>query len=423
MISIEEKKNCCGCSACASVCPVQCISMKEDYEGFLYPFVNKSKCVNCGLCEKVCNHINPYDKKEPLKILAAANKDEEVRFNSSSGGIFYILAEQTINKGGVVFGARFDENWQVVIDYADTIEGVKAFMGSKYVQARIETAYIDAKRFLINGRKVLFSGTPCQIAGLHKFLGRQYDNLLSIDFICHGVPSPKVWKMYLENITDTEKLVKAMSFRNKINGWKHLHFSITYNVSEKTITLLCPASENQYMNAFLSDLILRPSCSSCKVKSCSSQSDITLADFWGIWNINSEMSDDKGTSLLLVNTEKGVLELPSDEYVRYAKAQYDSVKTYNKAYIISVTPHPKREVFFEQLQKTNNVIKLIDKTLAPSFGRQCKKRLKQLKELIVCGGGIFQNESNVIKNPKIISIVFRSKIHGWKGYQIEIIVQ
>lgn len=397
MISIEEKKNCCGCSACASVCPVQCISMKEDYEGFLYPFVNKSKCVNCGLCEKVCNHINPYDKKEPLKILAAANKDEEVRFNSSSGGIFYILAEQTINKGGVVFGARFDENWQVVIDYADTIEGVKAFMGSKYVQARIETAYIDAKRFLINGRKVLFSGTPCQIAGLHKFLGRQYDNLLSIDFICHGVPSPKVWKMYLENITDTEKLVKAMSFRNKINGWKHLHFSITYNVSEKTITLLCPASENQYMNAFLSDLILRPSCSSCKVKSCSSQSDITLADFWGIWNINSEMSDDKGTSLLLVNTEKGVLELPSDEYVRYAKAQYDSVKTYNKAYIISVTPHPKREVFFEQLQKTNNVIKLIDKTLAPSFGRQCKKRLKQLKELIVCGGGNFSKRIKCYK--------------------------
>ena len=148
MITITDKYNCCGCSACYSICPKHCITMQADNEGFLYPKVNEADCIDCGLCEKVCNELHPYDKREPLKVFAAINKDFEVRLKSSSGGIFHILAEKTIGEGGVVFGARFDEHWQVVIDYAEDIKGVEAFMGSKYVQARIATAYIDAKRFL-----------------------------------------------------------------------------------------------------------------------------------------------------------------------------------------------------------------------------------------------------------------------------------
>ena len=198
MIHIADKHNCCGCSACASVCPRGCISMRADSEGFLYPEADAQACIDCGLCEKVCNELHPFTRSEPLKVLAAVNRDEAVRMKSSSGGLFHLLARRTIEEGGVVFGARFDSDWQVLIDYADTMEGVKAFMGSKYVQARIADSYKDARRFLSEGRKVLFSGTPCQIAGLHQFLRREYANLLTVDIVCHGTPSPKVWGLYLE---------------------------------------------------------------------------------------------------------------------------------------------------------------------------------------------------------------------------------
>src|SRR5574344_829304 len=164
MINITDKHNCCGCSACASICPKHCITMQADNEGFLYPKVNETDCIDCGLCEKVCHELHPFEERKPEKVYAAINKDQEVRLKSSSGGIFYLLAEKTIAEGGVVFGARFDEQWQVVIDYAETMEGVKAFMCSKYVHARMATAYTDAKRFLTDGRKVLFSNTPCQMA-------------------------------------------------------------------------------------------------------------------------------------------------------------------------------------------------------------------------------------------------------------------
>lgn len=289
MIEVKDKKNCCGCSACASVCPRHCITMVEDSEGFLYPQVDEEACVNCGLCEKVCNELNPYDTREPLQVLAAINKDDEVRQKSSSGGIFHLLAEKTIHEGGVVFGARFDENWQVVIDYAEDMKGVEAFMGSKYVQARMENAYVDAKRFLNEGRKVLFSGTPCQVAGLHKFLRKPYDNLLSVDLICHGVPSPKVWRVYLEEVVKQGQSISCVEFRNKEKGWKKFSFFLSYNGVGKTVSMLSPFTENHYMKAFLSDIILRPSCYECKARGCSSQSDITIADFWGIETLLPEM--------------------------------------------------------------------------------------------------------------------------------------
>lgn len=167
MIQITNKIDCCGCSACAMKCPKHCITMQADNEGFLYPVVNEADCIDCGLCEKVCHELHPYEERKPQNVYAAINKDEEIRLKSSSGGIFYLLAEKTITEGGVVFGARFDDQWQVVIDYADTLEGIKPFMGSKYLQARTATAFKDAEAFLKQGRKVLFSGSPCQIAGLH----------------------------------------------------------------------------------------------------------------------------------------------------------------------------------------------------------------------------------------------------------------
>ena len=303
MISIKDKKHCCGCSACASICPKHSIVMTEDNEGFLYPHVDMDTCIDCGLCEKACNELHPFEKGEPQHVYAAINKNEAIRMRSSSGGVFYALAEKVLNEGGVVFGARFDDNWQVVIDYAEDMQGVEAFMGSKYVQARVGEAYKDAKRFLQQGRKVLFSGTPCQVAGLHQFLRKPYDNLLSIDFVCHGTPSPKVWKLYLQEVIGKLHRISDIEFRNKANGWKNFGFNLRYNDEDQTVSLLSSFHQNPYMKVFLQDIILRPSCYDCKAKGCRSQSNITIADFWGVNTVFPVMDDDKGTSLVFISTQ------------------------------------------------------------------------------------------------------------------------
>lgn len=198
MIKIEDKKKCCGCTACVQVCPKQCIDLIEDTEGFLYPKVNKKSCVECGACENVCPFtFTLQPRMNPLVSYAAKNRDEDVRKESSSGGIFTALAENVINEGGVVFGVRFDEKWNPVFDYTETVDGLAAFRGSKYVQSTVGDSFKQVRSFLKANRKVLFSGTPCQVAGLKLFLRHEYDNLLTVEVVCHGVPSPGVWRKYL----------------------------------------------------------------------------------------------------------------------------------------------------------------------------------------------------------------------------------
>ena len=363
MIQIIDKHNCCGCSACSSICPKHCITMQADNEGFLYPKVNEADCIDCGLCEKVCHELHPFEERKPQKVYAAINKDEEVRLKSSSGGIFYLLAEKTIAEGGVVFGARFDEQWQVVIDYAETMEDVKAFMGSKYVQARTATAYADAKRFLTERRKVLFSGTPCQIAGLHHFLRKPYDTLLSVDIICHGTPSPKVWGLYLDEVvTAGRKAINDVQFRNKRNGWKAFNFTMEYNKDEQSVSLCSHHQQNHFMRAFLRDMILRPSCYQCQAKSGRSHSDITIADFWGINTEMPEMDDDKGTGLVLVNTNKGLSAIDWNK-INHKETTAEVALRHNSAYNLSVYVHPNRRNLFSRLDKANSVIALIDEEL------------------------------------------------------------
>ena len=212
MLQIKEKKDCCGCEACVQRCPQQCIAVREDSEGFLYPVVDEGRCTDCGLCERVCPGLQPGEPREPLKVYAAKNPDEKVRIQSSSGGIFSLLAEQVIRAGGVVFGARFDGRWEVVHDYTEAMEGLEAFRGSKYVQSRTGETYRLAETFLRAGRKVLFCGTPCQIAGLKLFLRKEYENLLTVDFICHGVPSPGIWRKYLQEIAARRKKFSFVFF-------------------------------------------------------------------------------------------------------------------------------------------------------------------------------------------------------------------
>ena len=382
MITITDKHNCSGCGACASICPKHCITMLSDNEGFLYPTVEESDCIDCGLCEKVCHELHPFVERQPQKFYAAINKDEGIRLKSSSGGIFYLLAEIIISEGGVVFGARFDEQWQVKIDYAETMDGVKAFMGSKYVQARMATAYTDAKRFLTEGRKVLFSGTPCQIAGLHHFLRKPYDNLLTVDIICHGTPSPRVWDRYLDEVvTAGRKAIKDVQFRNKRNGWKSFNFTMEYNKDEQTVSLCSHHQQNHFMRAFLRDMILRPSCYNCQAKSGRSHSDITIADFWGINTEIPEMDDDKGTGLILVNTDKGQVSLDWSK-TNHIETTAEIALGHNPAYYRSVAAHSKRADFFARLDETGSVIDLISSSLRLTLKKSLLMQIYRCKQLI-----------------------------------------
>ena len=369
MIHITDKHNCCGCSACASVCPRRCISMQSDSEGFLYPVIDRNICVDCGLCEDVCPFLNIQSERKPVKVYAAKCKDNELRLKSSSGGMFSLLAVSVIEEGGVVFGVRFDDNWQPIFDYTENITDLEAFRGSKYVQAIVGNAYIDAKAFLKQGRKVMFSGTACQIAGLKKFLKTEYENLLTVDVVCHGVPSALVWRQYLQEIKMSERredrgkntvlsspkdipVITGISFRDKKLGWKKFSFVVRGKSAEggqNSVLLSDMHQENRFMQAFISNLILRPSCYDCKVKAGRSGSDITIADYWGIKNYHPEMDDDKGTSLVMVNTLYAQLRIDRILFqTEYVESDYSYGLAGNPSIEKSVQSPKYRSFFWEK---------------------------------------------------------------------------
>lgn len=377
MIQIINKADCCGCEACVQVCPQKCISLHRDEEGFLYPEVNQDACVDCRLCEKVCPKINLYDEITPIDVLAAYNKDEEIRSISSSGGIFSLLANGTIEAGGVVFGARYDDHWQVVVDSTETKDGISAFRGSKYVQARVGDSYKRCKTFLEEGRNVLYTGTPCQIAGLKHFLRKSYKNLLTCDVVCYGVPSPKVWQQYLNEIIPVGGTIENINFRDKRYGWASFSFVADYKKDDKVYTVSSVFTRNTYMRAFLSKLSIRPSCYACPAKSGRGHSDISLADWWGAPVENPNLYDNKGTSLVLVRTEKG-RDAILKESIFFEKVDYTQVHKYNFSEAISAKAHPQRSHFFSEFSKGKNLHKLVNKCLKGSFLERINSRYKEL---------------------------------------------
>ena len=413
MINITDKKDCCGCNACVQHCPKQCITMHADNEGFLYPIVDTKACIDCGLCEKVCPVINQAPPQKPLKVFAAYNKDEKIREQSSSGGIFTLLAEETIKKGGVVFGVKFNKDWMPEFGYAETVEGIAPFRGSKYVQAIVGNAYKQAEEFLKAGREVLFSGTPCQIAGLKRYLRKEYNNLLTVDIICHGAPSPKVWEMYLKDTcskllkdTPDEKIqsvsptgetykscIEAISFRSKITGWKKYSFLLKLNFStcdgKNTVVFTEPLGKNNFMHAFLSDTILRPSCYTCPAKQGKSHSDITIADFWGINIADPAFDDDKGCGAIFINTAKGEALYPISQTI-YKEKSFNEVITYNSAHNKSCKPHPNRKKFFKGLNKTSDLTSYIQKTIQPTLTRRITNKVKRYAKAILRKIGIIK---------------------------------
>lgn len=398
MIQILDKKDCCGCNACVQRCPKQCIKMQPDNEGFLYPVVDTAACIDCKICEKVCPIINDSTPQQALKVYAAYNTDEEVRLQSSSGGIYTLLAEATIKEGGVVFGVKFNEEWMPEFGYTETIEGIAPFRGSKYVQAIVGNTYKQVEDFLKNGRKVLFCGTPCQVSGLNKFLRKEYSNLLTVDIICHGVPSPKVWDLYLRekcsrltnansgtnsNSTGIDSTfysqIETINFRSKTTGWSKYRFLLKLknldDNKQESVSISETRDKNEYMRAFLSNIILRPSCYNCPAKQGRSHSDITIADFWGIDVIDPDFNDDKGCGAVLINTTKGA-EVDVLSQTIYKEKTFDEIIKYNSSYYKSTTPHPKREEFFNHLDKADTLSNYISAILTPSLKERIIKRIK-----------------------------------------------
>lgn len=351
MIDISSKDQCSGCHACSNVCPKGCIQMLSDSEGFWYPQINKDKCIDCGLCEKVCPIIHRWkpDESRITTALAAMNKNENIRLRSSSGGIFSLLAEVIIAQSGIVFGAAFSDDFRLVHHICvDNTNDLDKLRGSKYVQSKIGDTYKQAKEYLDSGRKVLFTGTPCQIGGLYSFLRKEYDNLYTQDIICHGVPSPMVWEKYLEERErKAASKTQRMFFRHKKYGWKT--YAVLFEFSNNT-AYVKSLQEDSFMRAFLSDSCLRPSCYNCSFKTAHRQADITLADFWGIQYVMSDMDDNKGTSLVLVHSDKGKGLISSiRENIVFKETNIDTAIKYNPALIHSAKVGSKRDDYMHEI--------------------------------------------------------------------------
>lgn len=392
MIEIIEKKKCCGCGACVQKCPQQCISLIEDNEGFLYPLVNTEKCIQCNLCMKVCPVIGHKPKRKPIICHAAQNKDKNELSQSSSGGIFIIIAQYVINQGGFVVGAVFDNDWNVKQIISNHCEDIKKMMGSKYVQSRTETTFKETEDYLKRGKLVLYTGTPCQIAGLKLFLHREYSNLITIDFICHGVPSPLVWKRYLQENKVCSSQITNIEFRNKQErGWKK-YSVVIYKKSKigtkETIIKSEKHHNNLYMKAFLSDLILRPSCYDCPAKELKSGSDLTIADFWNINKVLPEWKDDdKGISILLINSDKGnsIVQLLQQK-MKIENVDYKSIINYNSAIIKSARPHTNRNLFFADFNKRHSKVN----NLILKYCYNNKERIKVITRMLLQKLGLYK---------------------------------
>ncbi len=372
------KNTCNGCGVCVLVCPKNCIKMVEDEEGFLYPKIDESKCIKCGKCKSVCSN---YPRKNEYRIRAYAtkNKNQEKRNESTSGGMFKILAEYVIDNGGVVFGVKLDEKFVAKHEYAEDIEKCKEFSLSKYVRSDLNNSYMKVKQFLDQGRKVLFTGTPCQIQGLRNFINKDNEDLILCEIICHANPSPKVLKMYLKNLEiNNGKKIKNIYFRSKnpeMNNSAYIEFE------DGTKVNICT-----YIRAFSGEqLINRPSCNNCQFVSTNRKADFTIGDFWGIEKVFPDFNDNQGISLLTVNTKHGTecFEKIKDK-MEYKESDLDLAFSYN--HHENLAQSKNRHKFFNGISSgkinQNNIIKYMKKYVKiPLYKRVLRKGKRIIKKI------------------------------------------
>lgn len=302
MIDIKDKSLCCGCTACMAVCPHDAISMRKDTLGFAYPVVDLSRCVGCGLCDSVCGFSERQksgDFPETVAVLAARHEDPDVLSSSQSGGVFTALSDVVLAEGGVIYGAAMDRNLEVSHIRAESHGERDRMRGSKYVQSAMNGSFRSVRDDLRSGRKVMFTGTPCQTAALRSYLPSSIqDNLVLVDFLCHGVPSPAVWNAYVASLGRKGEIVRADFRDKKAAGWKEHKESFAYSDGRVRIS-------ETFKVLFYKNIMLRHSCGSCPYDMADRESDIVIADFWGISEVLPEMDGDAGTSMVYCRTDKG----------------------------------------------------------------------------------------------------------------------
>lgn len=388
MIQILDKKDCCGCNACGDICPKDAIIFKTDIEGFWYPEVDKEKCIDCGLCDKVCPIINIKElKKNDLTesiCYAAEHKNLEVVFDSTSGGMFSALADIMYRSKGYVGGAIFNEDFSVRQYISNVKSDLPKLRSSKYLQSNFEGFYKQVRDLVKAGENVLVCGSPCQMAALRAFLKKDYDNLIIADYICRGINSPKVWRKYLDSFEERygHKVVYCKA-KSKEYGWRNLTQKVILSNGKAYYET---KDQSKFTQGYLqTNAYCRPSCYDCKFKGYPRMSDITLADFWGIEKVDKSMEKDLGTSLVMVNSKKGMAYFEKAKTrINYIHVPFKSIEAGNKSLHLSLEP-PKvdRKQFFEDLDRMS-FIQLSDKYIKaprPTLKRRIRTVLKKVKGL------------------------------------------
>lgn len=357
MINITDKSKCCGCNACGDVCAKHSIAFKTDIEGFWYPEVNKDLCTDCGLCEKVCPVINIKELKKndfpkPAHTIAAVNKNMRVRWNSTSGGAYTALAEAMLEQGGFVSGAIYNEGFTGVHNYvSNNPDDLEKLRSSKYLQSNAEGIYAEIRDLLRKGEKVLACGTPCQMAALRSFLRKDYENLIIVDFICRGVNSPKVYRAYLDSLEKKygSKVVYVKA-KNKELGWRNLTRKVTFENGQSYYGV---SMVDDFRRGYHTNVFCRPSCYDCQFKEFPRISDITIADYWGIEKVDKNLDMNIGTSMMLLNSNKGIAFFESvKDKLEYRETVFEAILGGNIALRKSIEPAKiDRDAFFKDLDE------------------------------------------------------------------------
>lgn len=348
MPQLADKNKCNGCHACFNICSIGAIKMQADTEGFLYPAVDNEKCISCGKCEKACPIINPPADNPYEESYGAYAKDEGIHKTSSSGGVFAVLAKETLKNGGYVCGAAYTDGRMVKHIIIDKEDDLCLLQGSKYVQSTIGSVYSKIKALLTDNNEVLFSGTPCQVAGLLSYLGKDYDNLKTLDLICHGVPSPLTWQLHLNEISDG-KVITDSTFRNKTQGIHNV--TLDYFLYDGTVYQE-KYEESPFIKAFSQNLSVRPSCFECKFKGYKRCSDITIGDYWSAVEYNPGLVQDDGLSSVIIHSSKmkALFQNIKDRFI-VENTTAEKISLWNYNLNNSSNPSENRLTFFNDIYK------------------------------------------------------------------------
>ena len=348
-IICKDPNMCTGCTACASICPKQCITMKENNEGFLYPEKELYKCIDCGICNKVCPINRPLEIAHDLpQTFVVRTKNRCFLEKCTSGGVFTTLAYEFVRNGGVAYGAIYDDDFNVVHSRVDNIEHIENLAGSKYIQSFLGDTFKSVKKDLSGKQKVLFCGTPCQVAGVKAFLQKNYDNLYCVDLVCHGVPSPKIWRAYLKLIQEKNGKLSYVNFRSKYYGY---HVSVMEERFPNNKIVVGSARTNLMSKIFFKNIADRKSCYDCQFKTINRCSDITIYDSWHASElVHGLKDDDKGYTNVIIQSTKG--KMVFDKYIKKSMETYpvDTIEAIKKDGIMitnSVKEDLNREAFYQ----------------------------------------------------------------------------